>query len=80
MMNSLRRLLLPVIALLLTLPLGAGEAAQAPPRETQAEAAEPAGEEPAQPEPSGEPPPRPADTEPVEQVSADNNLTFPVDI
>lgn len=82
MTGPARRLPLSTLALLLLgLPLGAGEAPRDPQQEPGTEAAAPAGDEAQQPEPTEEsPPPRAADTEPMEQVSADSNLTFPVDI
>jgi hypothetical protein len=83
-MSRLLRLLRPgVVALLplLFLPLRAAEAPPPPAEETQpaAEAATPAAEPPAASERA------PAAAEeveeaPLEPISADNNLTFPVDI
>jgi hypothetical protein len=69
--------LVPLALPLLWWPLGAQEPAAEAPRSTPAET--PAAKEPS-PAADAAAEPAPKDTAPEEQVSADNNLSFPVDI
>lgn len=66
---------------LLYLPLSAGEAPTEPPPEPEEQAASPAEGAEAQP-PASEPAPTDAAAEedPEDRLSADNNLSYPVDI